>query len=154
MEADYNSPDIKDVVSTRHKSVTTSDAQPSPSCNSSTPLRTPSVQTRHTDHPSRSEFQHLSDDLSMFKGEFLILKQNVCTTETERSSEINELKEVLEQVSVLLQDLKTSVFSDFQKVSESLSRMETVELNTFTQFKSDIKLMKQDIKNCENNMIL
>ena len=152
VEGDYNSQDIKDNFSTRHKSVTASGAQPSPSCNSSTPIRTPSVQIRHTDHPSRSEFQHLSDDLSMFKAESLTLKQNICATETERSIEINELKEVLEQVSVLLQDLKTSVFSDFQKVSESLSRMETVELNTFTQFKRVIKLMKQDIKNCESNI--
>ena len=147
VEGDYGSPDLGNIISSRSRIASIS-TNPSTSARS-TPVRLQSNPDRQTDCPIRAEFQALQETTTVLQAELLTLKQNICESISDENNQISELKEALQQISGLVHDLKQTVMGDLQDVSKTLSRIESVELNSLTQMKNELKIFKQDMKNCE-----
>ena len=92
--------------------------------------------------------------ISALRAEFITFKQTTETIKNDRNSQIGELKETVQQVGTLVQEVQQSIISDLRCILNNLSRIETVVLNNITQMKNDIKLLKQELKGCEESMNL
>lgn len=131
---DYS--DIKDMLSNgkvqRSQSVT------------ATPLRP----TRQSDHTA--EIELLTQTVNTIKSDMLCLKQTHLGSEEARSHQIKALKSSLVSLKTDMKQLSTSVSKHLTEIKLGIERIESDRCTGIVQMKSEIRLLKDTVKNIQD----
>ena len=147
------SPELKEVLSTSRK--TRSASVPAPE--SSERISTPSIVRVPTPHnkavPWRSELNELSETIYTLTADMLGMKQLYNANESSRSAQMLELRDSITVVSNGIAEFKHQFSNTITNVQNCLLRVESVQSSSLVALKNDMKVVKQDIKLCEESLL-